>query len=88
MINNASSGLVAEGGTGPQTPAARERQRRVLILGADLGPSSYPQALRARFFARHLPEFGSEPVILPPIPVSTKSRWKETMAHCGRGGQV
>ena len=36
----------------------------VLILGADFAPSSYPQALRARFFARHLPDFGWKPIVL------------------------
>lgn len=38
--------------------------KRVLIIGADFAPSSLPPALRIRFFARHLPEFGWQPVIL------------------------
>jgi hypothetical protein len=42
--------------------------KRVLIVGADFTPSSYPPALRIRFFARHLKEFGWEPVILTTDP--------------------
>ena len=38
--------------------------KTVVILGADFAPSSYPQALRARFFARHLPEFGWKPIVV------------------------
>jgi hypothetical protein len=42
--------------------------KRVLIVGADFTPSSYPPALRIRYFARHLKEFGWEPVILTTDP--------------------
>jgi glycosyltransferase involved in cell wall biosynthesis len=42
--------------------------KTVLILGADFSPSSYPPALRIRFFARHLPEFGWKPIILTTDP--------------------
>jgi len=35
-----------------------------LIIATDFAPSSYPQALRARFFARHLPDFGWKPIVL------------------------
>lgn len=45
---------------GPSTCA----QKTVLIICADFAPSSYPQALRTRFFARYLPEFGWKPLIL------------------------
>jgi hypothetical protein len=38
--------------------------KTVLIVSADFPPSSYPQALRARFFARHLPEFLWKPIVL------------------------
>jgi len=38
--------------------------KRVLIIGADFTPSSHPPALRIRFFAQHLREFGWEPIIL------------------------
>ena len=43
-------------------------QKTVLIVCADFAPSSYPQALRTRFFARHLPEFGWKPLILTTEP--------------------
>jgi hypothetical protein len=42
--------------------------KRVLIVGADFAPSSYPPALRIRYFAQHLKEFGWEPVILTTDP--------------------
>ena len=38
--------------------------KRVLIIAPDFAPSSLPPATRVRFFARHLPEFGWEPIIL------------------------
>jgi hypothetical protein len=38
--------------------------KRVLIVGADFVPSSYPPALRIRLFAQHLPDFGWEPIVL------------------------
>jgi len=47
--------------------------KRVLIVGADFAPSSYPPALRIRYFARHLKDFGWEPVIL-----TTDPRYYET----------
>lgn len=34
-----------------------------LIIAPDFGPSSLPPATRVRFFAKHLPEFGWEPVV-------------------------
>ncbi len=36
----------------------------VLIIAPDFAPSSLPPATRVRFFARHLPEFGWEPIVL------------------------
>ncbi len=42
--------------------------KRVLVIGADFAPSSYPPALRLRFFAQHLKEFGWEPIIVTTDP--------------------
>lgn len=47
--------------------------KRVLIIAADFAPSSLPPALRIRFFAQHLREFGWEPVI-----VSVQPEYYET----------
>jgi hypothetical protein len=38
--------------------------KRVVIIGADFSPSSLPPALRIQFFARHLPEFDWDPIVL------------------------
>lgn len=38
--------------------------RRVLVIASDFAPSSLPPATRVRFFARHLREFGWEPIVL------------------------
>jgi hypothetical protein len=35
-----------------------------VIIGPDFAPSGLPPATRIRFFAKHLPEFGWEPIIL------------------------
>jgi glycosyltransferase involved in cell wall biosynthesis len=42
--------------------------RRVAIIGPDFCPSSLPPALRIRFFAQHLPEFGWEPIVITTDP--------------------
>lgn len=42
--------------------------KQVVIIGADFTPSSLPPALRIRFFANHLPEFGWQPTILTTDP--------------------
>lgn len=42
--------------------------KRVVIIGADFSPSSLPPATRIRFFAKHLPQFGWEPVVLTTRP--------------------
>src|SRR5438270_8208988 len=47
--------------------------KSVVILAPDFSPSGHPPALRARFFARHLPEFGWTPII-----VATDRRFYET----------
>jgi hypothetical protein len=44
--------------------------RRVAIINPDFCPSAYPPALRVRFFAQHLPEFGWEPIV-----IATDSRY-------------
>lgn len=38
--------------------------KRVAIIAADFTPSSLPPALRIRFFAKHLPLYGWQPVII------------------------
>jgi hypothetical protein len=42
--------------------------KTVLIIAPDFTPSSYPPALRARFFAQHLNEFGWNPIVLTTYP--------------------
>lgn len=42
----------------------QSRMKRVVIVGPDFVPSSLPPALRVRFFAKHLPEFGWLPTVL------------------------
>src|SRR5258706_11558330 len=42
--------------------------KRVALLCADFAPSSLPQALRMRFFAQHLPEFGWELTVVTTDP--------------------
>jgi hypothetical protein len=44
------------------------QRKTVLIIAPDFTPSSYPPALRARFFAKHLPEFGWNPIVLTTDP--------------------
>jgi hypothetical protein len=51
-----------------KVPVDQTRRRTVLIIAPDFTPSSYPPALRARFFAQHLPEFGWDPIILATDP--------------------
>lgn len=48
--------------------AEGKQSRTVLIIAPDFTPSSYPPALRARFFAQHLREFGWEPIVLTTHP--------------------
>jgi hypothetical protein len=38
--------------------------KNVVIIAPEFTPSSYPPALRARFFAQHLAEFGWNPIVL------------------------
>ena len=47
--------------------------KRVLIIGPDFTPSSHPPALRIRFFAQHLREFGWEPIVLTTDPCHYES---------------
>jgi hypothetical protein len=46
----------------------RDHRKTVLIVGPDFTPSSYPPALRIRFFVQHLREFGWEPIVLTTDP--------------------
>jgi hypothetical protein len=46
----------------------QDHRKTVLIVGPDFTPSSYPPALRIRFFAQHLREFGWEPIVLATDP--------------------
>ena len=48
--------------------------KRVAIIGADFVPSSLPPALRIKFFATHLREFGWEPVIITTDPQYYENR--------------
>ena len=52
----------------PKLPADPNQRRTVLIIAPDFTPSSYPPALRARFFAQHLREFGWDPIVLTTRP--------------------
>ena len=38
--------------------------KRVIVIGSDFAPSSYPPALRIQYYVRHLPEFGWEPIVV------------------------
>ena len=42
--------------------------KNVVIIAPDFTPSSYPPALRARFFAQHLGEFGWNPIVVTTEP--------------------
>ena len=46
----------------------KTRLKNVVIVAPDFTPSSYPPALRVRFFAQHLPEFGWNPIVLTTDP--------------------
>jgi Glycosyl transferase 4-like domain len=45
-------------------PLDKSGLRNVVIVAPEFTPSSYPPALRARFFAQHLAEFGWNPIVL------------------------
>ncbi|MGE5055923.1 MAG: glycosyltransferase [Acidobacteriota bacterium] len=45
-------------------PLDKSGLRNVIIVAPEFTPSSYPPALRARFFAQHLAEFGWNPIVL------------------------
>ena len=46
----------------------KSRLKNVVIIAPEFTPSSYPPALRALFFAQHLPEFGWNPIVLTTDP--------------------
>jgi len=58
----------------PKLSADASQRRTVLIIASDFTPSSYPPALRARFFAQHLREFGWDPIVLTTRPENYE--WK------------
>jgi len=43
--------------------------KSVVIIAPDFSPSSLPPALRVRFFAEHLPDYGWQPTIITTDPV-------------------
>lgn len=51
----------------------KTRLKNVVIVAPDFTPSSYPPALRARFFAQHLPEYGWNPIVLTTDPRNYES---------------
>jgi len=51
--------------------------KRVAIIAPDFAPSSLPPALRVRFFATHLPEFGWEPIVITVDP----KYYEQTIDH-------
>jgi hypothetical protein len=51
----------------------KTRLKNVVIIASDFTPSSYPPALRARFFAQHLPEYGWNPIVLTTDPCHYES---------------
>jgi hypothetical protein len=52
-----------------ENTSRRDHRKTVLIVGPDFTPSSYPPALRIRFFAQHLREFDWEPIVLATDPI-------------------
>ena len=58
----------------PKLPPDASQRRRVHIIAPDFTPSCYPPALRARFFAQHLREFGWDPIVLTTRPENYE--WK------------
>ena len=56
------------GRTGLLNPGVNANLKHVAIVGADFVPSSLPPATRIRFFAKHLPDFGWEPIVLTTKP--------------------
>ena len=42
--------------------------KRVVIVAPDFVPSSLPPAIRVRFLAHHLPEFGWQPEVISTDP--------------------
>src|ERR1700730_2121628 len=61
-------GLVAQVWSTMTQAVDRQSRKTVVIVGPDFTPSSYPPALRIRFFAQHLREFGWEPIVLATDP--------------------
>ncbi|HEV8525706.1 MAG TPA: glycosyltransferase [Terriglobales bacterium] len=55
--------------------------KRVAIVGADFAPSSMPPALRIRFFASHLREFGWQPIVITTDPSQYETALDPDMAR-------
>ena len=55
--------------------------KRVAIVGADFAPSSLPPALRIRFFASHLAEFGWQPTVITTDPAYYQTALDAEMAR-------
>ena len=51
----------------------KTRLKNVVIVAPEFTPSSYPPALRARFFAQHLREYGWNPIVLTTDPRNYES---------------
>jgi len=47
-----------------ETSSCGRAERTVVVVAPSFAPSSYPPAIRTRFFASHLPEFGWRPIVL------------------------
>lgn len=60
--------------------------KSVVIIAPDFSPSSLPPALRVRFFAEHLPDYGWQPTIITTDPVfyETAVDWENEKLLSGR----
>ena len=60
--------------------------KSVVIIAPDFSPSSLPPALRVRFFAQHLPDYGWQPTIITTDPAyyETAVDWENEKLLSGR----
>ena len=47
-----------------ETSSNGRAEKTVVVVAPSFAPSNYPPAIRTRFFASHLPEFGWRPIVL------------------------
>jgi len=47
-----------------ETSSSGRTERTIVVVAPSFAPSNYPPAIRTRFFASHLPEFGWRPIVL------------------------